>query len=184
MEENKADLADFLSKELIFNAPHDTKSVTSGRFRKELMVKSWEESIDLVPLVANHEKADTTIVLHAVNMTSDIVIVSSRYTDVLILPVSHFSKVECKDLWLLSGTAKKRKYIPVKAICHRLPSAVIKHLISFHAVTGCDTTSFISRYTKKRAWKVFLESPSLLADVGIWYYSNNICRCCKTHSFL
>ena len=66
MEENKANLADFLSKELIFNAPHDTAIVTSGGFREELMVKSSEESIDLVPLVANNEEADTRIVLYAV----------------------------------------------------------------------------------------------------------------------
>ena len=85
MEENKADLADFLSKELIFNAPHDTAIVTSGGFHEELLVKSSEESIDLVPYVANHEEADTRIVLHAVNMTSDIVIVNSRDTGVLIL---------------------------------------------------------------------------------------------------
>ena len=167
MEENKADLADFLSKEIVFNARHDTAIVTSGGFREELMVKSSEESIALVPLVANHEEADSRIVLHAVNMTSDMVIVNSTDTDVLILLVSHFSKMKCKDLWLLCCTAKKRKYIPVKAIYQRLPSAVIKHLISFHAVTGCDTTSFTSGYTKKRAWKVFLEIPSLLADVGV-----------------
>ena len=100
--------------------------------------------------------------LHTVNMTSDIVIVNSTDTDVLILLVSHFSKMKCKDLWLLSGTAKKRKHIPVKAIYQGLSSAGIKHLISFHAVTGCDTTSFISGYTEKRAWKVFLESPACL----------------------
>ena len=40
------------------------------------MVKSSEESIDLVPLVANYEEADTKIVLHLVNMTSDIVILN------------------------------------------------------------------------------------------------------------
>ena len=54
MEVNKADLADLLSKELNFNAPHDTTIAASGGFREELMVKSSEESIDLVPLVANH----------------------------------------------------------------------------------------------------------------------------------
>ena len=36
------------------------------------------------------------------------------------------------------------KYIPVKAISEGLSSAVIKHLISFHEITGCDTPSLIS----------------------------------------
>ena len=50
------------------------------------------------------------------------------------------------------------KYIPAKATYEHLPSAVIKHLISFHAVKGCNT--------KKTARKVFLENPRLLEDFG------------------
>ena len=41
------------------------------------------------------------------------------------------------------------KYIPAKATYEHLPSAVIKHLISFHAVKGCNTTS--SGHTKKNS---------------------------------
>ena len=44
---------------------------------------------------------------------------------------------------------------------------MIEHLISFHKVTGCDTSSFISGHTKKTTWKVLLENPGLLADVGV-----------------
>ena len=95
------------------------------------------------------------------------------------------------------------KYIPAKATYEYLPSAVIKHLISFHAVKGCNTTSFISGHTKKTARKVFLENPGFFADVGVRMmaenvlssveqfickqygvtHANNICRCCKTYSF-
>ena len=45
-------------------------------------------------------------------------------------------------------------YIPAKATYEHLPSAVVKHLISFYAVKGCNTTSFISGHTKKTAREV------------------------------
>ena len=53
---------------------------------------------------------------------------------------------------------KMCKYIPAKATYEHLPSAVIKHLISFHAVKGCNTASFISGHTKKTAREVFLKN--------------------------
>ena len=66
------------------------------------------------------------------------------------------------------------KYIPAKATYEHLPSAVIKHLIRFHTVKECDTTSFISGHTKKTTWKVFLENPVLLADAGVGIMTENI----------
>ena len=47
-------------------------------------------------------------------------------------------------------------------------------MISFHKVTGCDTSSFISGHTKKTTRKVLLENPGLLADVGVGIMKENI----------
>ena len=98
---------------------------------------------------------------------------------------------------------KESKHISAKATYEHLPSDVIKHLISFHAVKGCNTTSFISGHTKKTARKVFLENRGFLADVGVRMIAENvlssveqficrlygviqtnICRCYKKYSFL
>jgi hypothetical protein len=57
---NKADLARFLSQELIDNAPPDKDIVVAGGFEDELQVKSSIETTDLVPLMAMHEEADTS----------------------------------------------------------------------------------------------------------------------------
>ena len=65
-------------------------------------------------------------------------------------------------------------YISPKATFEHLPSAVIKHLISFHAVKGCNTTSFISGHTKKTARKVFLENSDFLAHVGVRMMAENV----------
>ena len=59
---------------------------------------------------------------------------------------------------------------------------MIKHLISFHVVTGCGATSFISGHTKKTALKVFLENHGLLADVGVGIMKENISHLLRSSS--
>ena len=40
------------------------------------------------------------------------------------------------------------------------------HLLSFHALTGCDTTSAFHGYGRKSCWKTFLNQPLLVAGIG------------------
>ena len=39
-------------------------------------------------------------------------------------------------------------------------------MLSFHALTGCDTTSAFHGYGKKSCWKTFLNQPLLVAGIG------------------
>ena len=40
-------------------------------------------------------------------------------------------------------------------------------LLAFHALTGCDTTSYIANRTKRSSWKIFKEHHGLLKNLGI-----------------
>ena len=51
----------------------------------------------LLYLSGNHEEADTRVVLHAMNASTDAVVVSARDTDVLIILVSHFIACSAKN---------------------------------------------------------------------------------------
>ena len=166
LPENKADLARFLSEQLITRAPESKEIVTAGGFRDELEAHSSRATTQLLHLHANHEEADTRLALHAMNVTSDVVVVSARDTDVLIILVSHFHRMQCKELWMKAGTFKKQKYIPVHDVVCNLPANCLQALIPFHALTGCDTTSYISGHTKASAWKVFKEHHILLQNLG------------------
>ena len=116
LADNKADLAHFVSEELCSQAPVDKEIVVAGGFRDELQVKSSTCTIDLGPLKSTHEEADTRLVLHAVHSQFHTVVVSSRDTDVLLLLVSHFQRMQCQHLWMKSGTSKKRRYIPIDEV--------------------------------------------------------------------
>ena len=64
-------------------------------------------------LSSTQEEADTRIILHAINSNYQHIVVSSRDTDVLVLLASHFHKTNCTELWVMVGTTKKPKYIPI-----------------------------------------------------------------------
>jgi len=167
LADNKADLAHFLSEELCSQAPKDKEIVVAGGFREELEVKSSKGTTDLTPLKSTHEEADTRLVLHAVHSQFNTVVVSSRDTDVLLLLVSHFRRMQCEHLWMMSGTSKKRRYIPIVAVFNKLPRGSAASLLAYHALTGCDTTSYIANHTKRSSWKVSKEHHELLKNLAI-----------------
>ena len=120
--------------------PDQYDLVTGGGFTNATEARSTKRS--KISLHANHEEADTRLILHsceAVKEGYQRVLVHSRDTDVFLLLVHFFS--DAAEVWMISGTAKKRKCYPVHAVSQRLTPAVRDNLLSFHALTGCDSTS-------------------------------------------
>ena len=74
----------------------DKQVVTSGGFEIELEAWSLTDSIDTRQLSSIQEEADTRIILHAISSEQECIVVSSRDTDVSVLLVSHFERINCK----------------------------------------------------------------------------------------
>ncbi len=168
-----------MSEELFFQAPDYKEIVVAGGFREELEVRSSKTTTDLTQLRATHEEADIRLMLHAVHSQFNTVVVSSGDTDVLVLLVSNFPLAQCERLWMLSGTAKKRQYIPIDAVFNNLPRDSATNLLPFHALTGCDTTSYFANHTKRFSWKVFKEHHQLLKNYGIGELTEETIRSSK-----
>ena len=89
LDANKADLARFLSKSLMAKGdilPDQYELVTGGGFTNATESRSTKRS--KTPLHANHEEADTRLILHsceAVKEGYQRVLVHSRDTDVFLL---------------------------------------------------------------------------------------------------
>ena len=164
--ENKGDYADFLSEQMKLKESFDKQMVTSGGFKDELEVWSLRDDIDTSQLSSTQEEADTRIILHAISSQQKCIVVSSRDTDVLVLLASHFDRINCTELWMKAGTNKKPKYIPVHDIVSSLPQDILKSLIPFHTLTGCDTTSFIAQHSKMTAWNTLISHPQLIENLG------------------
>lgn len=164
--ENKASLAGFLSDDLSQHLPgNGNELILSGGFEKIDYAYSSADT-DVSQLCATHEEADTRIVLHtahARNTGYELVVVHCQDTDVLVLLVV-FSSSLTSELWMRTGTSRKRKFIAIHNI--ELKDDVRESLLSFHSITGCDTTSQFCSIGKKTAWKVLNDNPSLLLSFG------------------
>ncbi len=166
--ENKADLAHFLAESLLENTPQHKVLVISGASPVDTEILCSDPSLDISGMQANHEEADTRIVLHCVSITFDTVVVVAWDTDVLLLLMAHCANMPCRDLWLKAGTYMKQKYIRIRELVahNNLDASSAKLLLPFHALTGCDSTSYFARHTKKTCIKTFFQHKEYLKNLG------------------
>lgn len=165
LSENKRDLSAFLSNELIQAATGKTLIVAGGL---GLEVKTSNPEIDTSLLRSNHEEADTRVILHCVHSASEHIVVAARDTDIAILLLAHFHEMQCEKLWLKAGTSKAPMYIPIHEVVVTLglEQPVLETILAFHAITGCDTVSYLLGHSKKTSWDAFLQHHRLLNELG------------------
>ncbi len=168
MPENKENLAKFLSDEIVRKSQGiDAEIITAGGF-EDVRDANSSTGREISALHADHEEADTRIVLHAVEARTQQfqrTIVACRDTDVLVL-LLNFKNLLTNEVWFQSGTSKKRKFIAVHNSI--ITPRQVKLLPAFHASTGCDTTvSQLSGHAKKYAWDVFQDQLDLLDGLGV-----------------
>ncbi|KAG1683971.1 hypothetical protein GQR58_009569 [Nymphon striatum] len=154
----------FLTGELIKAAPAGKTMIGAGSGND----RRTDPEIEISMLRSDHEEADTRVVLHCVHASSQHIVVSARDTDITIILLAHFDSMHCEKLWLKAGTSKKPKYIPIHEIRNTLSfeEPVLDALLAFHAITGCDTMSYLMGHSKKTSWDVFLEHNKLLQKIG------------------
>ena len=166
LEENKADLPLLLSNYIIDHSPIDKTVVVAGGFSESTTAKSSDPTLDLTTLAADHEEADTRLILHCIHAHMESMVVSVCDTDVLMLLLAHYDQMQCQSLFMKAGTSKQPKYIPVHEIRKRVPDDQISTLLAFHAITGCDSVSQFSGHSKKTAWCVFQRNHNDLSNLG------------------
>ena len=65
-----------------------------------------------------------------------------------------------------TGVKDKQRFVPVHAIQHSQGQLLCKCLPSYHALTGCDSTSTLSGIGKKKAWKVLIKKNQIQGDLS------------------
>ena len=169
LEDNKADIVTYVSGELLQKAStlaSNCEVVAGGAFPDPWNAKS--STRDVTALSANHEEADTRLILHAKDAVQNNykrLIVICRDTDVLLLLLYHLGRTKT-EVWMVSGTSKQQNCYPVQTVASKLDNDVLENILGFHALTGCDTTLSFSGMGKKTCWKQFLETPNLVHSMG------------------
>ena len=89
-EDNKVDFALLLSSHFIERSRRvEPVVVAGGKSVVATTFKSSDPKLDVSSLRADHEEADTSLVLHCINARMETMVVSVRNTDVLLLPLAH-----------------------------------------------------------------------------------------------
>ena len=136
---------------------------------------------DVEELKCDHEEADSRMFIHthyaAENKNAGRVIFTSPDTDVAVLCSFHCSTLNINELWFHIGTGKKRRFIPMHVIAEKLSEEIIRVLLAFHTLTGCDSAGAPFGCAKTAAYctlKGNMERFKELSNLGARAKSSNI----------
>ena len=90
----------------------------------------------------NHEEADYRLVLHALLSNEDDVVVAND-TDILVLFIWTYTHFKVQYKWYMMY--EKGLYADISVICQYFGEIICENILSFHSITGCDTTSYMFR---------------------------------------
>ena len=113
---------------------------------------------------SNHEEADKRIFLHCHHASINglkFLMISTVDSDVVVLAVHFFNKLDLTQLWIKFGVGEHKQYIAVHEIVLSLGPEICAGITFFHAWSGCDTTSAFEHYGKKSHWKTWMEFPRI-----------------------
>ena len=99
-------------------------------------VKSSDPHLEFSPLRANHEEADTRLILHCIHAHMETIVVAVRDTDVLLLLLSHYDRTGYTRLYMKAGTLNAPTHFPVHEIRMLLSIDLADTLLAFHAIYG------------------------------------------------
>ena len=143
LEGNKADLALLLSNHLIERSPAEHPVVVvAGGFTDATTVNSSDPGLEVSSLRANHEEADTRLILRCIHSHMKTIVVAVRDTDVLLLLLALYHRMGCTRFYMKAGTLNAPKCFPVHEIRMLLSIDLVDTLLAFHAITGCDSVSW------------------------------------------
>ena len=173
---SKANLAAFLSEYISSNASSrlaEGKSLyiaggfENGKTSKCVTMNGIE---DMDSLYTDQEEADTRMLLHAFHAMSDCpkITIDSPDTDVAILCVYYFESLNnVSELYFYTGTADKRRFIPIHDISRAMGPTLSRLILPFHALTGCDSTSAVCKLGKVKPWRLLQDNPTAFQDLSL-----------------
>lgn len=117
-------------------------------------------------LLLFQEEADTRMILHCFHIarhlySSGAIIIRSPDTDVFVLLMKYSQNIDI-PLFMDTGYGDKRRLISVKAAVQATGSELCNALLSFHAFTGCDTTSSFMRKGKVGPLRLLKNNPQYI----------------------
>ncbi|EDO34446.1 predicted protein [Nematostella vectensis] len=77
-------------------------------------------------------------------------VIQSPDTDVDILAIHAFERMGCRELWFKTGYKDRVRFIPIHDAARKLGPKVCAAIPGLHALTRCDTTSWLANIGKTK----------------------------------
>ena len=164
--DNKTSLFQFLAEKDNYFKCNLYQDVIATKLDQVVILHSSDPtSIDITDITpSDHEEADSRIYLHCLHASNiglkNIMIVTVD-SDVVVLAVHLFVKLNLEYLWVKFGVGKHIKFIAVHEIVSALTPQYCSGILFFHAFTGCDTVSSFENHGKKSAWMTWKRFPQI-----------------------
>ena len=161
-DENKSELFHFLSQQVVLLPTGEGKVIYATDGTGVLSTLASQELGSLTP--CSHEEADTRLFLHALDAVQKgyrKLCVRTVDTDVVVLAISMFHRINAEELWLAFGTSSSFRYTPIHEVVNEMDPRTCMALPVFHSFTGCDTVSAFGGRSKKSAWNAWQVYPEV-----------------------
>ena len=159
---NKTELFQLLAKTIPTNRANDNMIVAT--YNENVLVnRSQEINVEFVS-PCNQEEADTRIFLHAKHASMNghnKVLVQTVNTDVVVLALSLFKKLQVDELWIEFGVGIYKRWLPIYEYYLSLGESRCEALPNWFAFTGCNTVSSFCGRGKKIAWNTWNVYPDI-----------------------
>ena len=159
LTENKINFANFLWNELQA-LPQTQELVIAEGFKDNEDVKTTSRRV-MCHIWIHTKRNGVTWGADAALSGFQAMIVSSQDTDLILIDLIP------NQVWLKVGTSNSHRFIATQNIRAALGPELCNNLLSFHDISGCDTTSQFCGIGKKVAWKVYQQNPHLLDGIGV-----------------
>ena len=173
---NKANIVEFLYRHWIDKGSEKLtalqKLTLAGGFKdgREAMILT-KQSASLSPeLHSDHEEADSRMFVHVEHAkqadSASRIIIWSIDTDVAVICPRIVKALNIEELYFITGTKQRKRYIPMHLIHDKLGNDISVGLPNLHALSVCDSNSTLSGHGKKAVLKVAKSNPGLVCRLN------------------
>ena len=150
----------------------------------KVVVTTWDDKVFVNPVVnqqqpiqqfllerCNHEEFDTRVFLHAANAAEQgykRLLIRANDTDVVVLALALFDEIAAEKLWVAFGRMQTLRFLSIHDISKKMPAIKRRAQPAFHALSGCDTISFLAGVGKKtfyEKWRGHPEFTNTLSEI-------------------
>ncbi|CAM4781219.1 unnamed protein product [Rotaria magnacalcarata] len=165
----------WMEPELIQHLPPNRLLIVGGPDPTVIRLKKYHTSEPDYLLESYHAQLYTRIFLHASGISIDEcqnkVIINTNDIDVILIAIALGSSISLQHLIIKSKypRAQENCFIDVKSIIASPRQAAIDPIcvLALHALSGCDTTSFIRNISKEKMFNCFFKDPHRYSDIKI-----------------